>query len=214
MGMVNASAVPSLSADSLVAFSDIELLRLRAGVAAELKRRGLASNVGQVAESLAIGFYNSTPGCPVLQPAPTGTQNVDALSRRGHRFSIKGVLDARKTGTIYPDRDNRDKQLFEYLLIVRIDADWQLLALYEFDWKTFCEVRSWDSRMNAWYVGLAAKTLARATLLRLRTHNQKMTVAAMQMALMKVWAQRSYLVAMRRQSLSLPNMRSIRLRCL
>ena len=49
---------------------------------------------------------------------------------------------------------------------------------------------------------------------RLRTHNQKMTVAAMQMALMKVWAQRSYRVAMRRQSLSLPNMRSIRLRCL
>src|SRR5688572_14920291 len=49
---------------------------------------------------------------------------------------------------------------------------------------------------------------------RLRTHNQKMTVAAMQMALMKVWAQRSYRVAMRRQSLSLPNMRSMRLRCL
>ncbi len=49
---------------------------------------------------------------------------------------------------------------------------------------------------------------------RLRTHNQKMTVAAMQMALMKVWAQRSYRVAMRRQSLRLPNMRSIRLRCL
>ena len=49
---------------------------------------------------------------------------------------------------------------------------------------------------------------------RLRTHNQKMTVAAMQIALMKVWAQRSYRVAMRRQSLSLPNMRSIRLRCL
>ena len=45
-------------------------------------------------------------------------------------------------------------------------------------------------------------------------YNQKMTVAAMQMALMKVWAQRSYRVAMRRQSLSLPNMRSMRLRCL
>lgn len=50
--------------------------------------------------------------------------------------------------------------------------------------------------------------------LRLRTHNQKMTVAAMQMALMKVWAHRSYRVAMRRQSFSLPNIRSTRLRCL
>jgi len=33
---------------------------------------------------------------------------------------------------------------------------------------------------------------------RLRTHNQKMTVAAMEMALMNVWAHRLYRVAMRR----------------
>ena len=150
--------------DRLGELADLDLLRLRARVAAELKRRGLACNVGQVAESLAIAFYNSTPGRPNLQPAPTGTQNVDALSRRGDRYSIKGVLDARKTGTIYPDRDDREKQLFEYLLIVRIDDDWQLIGIHEFDWKTFVEVRSWDSRMNAWYVGLAAKTLARSTL--------------------------------------------------
>jgi len=148
--------------DALGDLSDIALLRLRGRVAAELKRRGLASNVGQVAESLAIALYNSTPGRPNLQPAPTGTQNVDALSRRGDRYSIQGVLDARKTGTVYPDREDPEKQLFEYLIVVRIDTDWQLLAVYEFDWKTFCEVRSWDRRMNAWYVGLAAKTLSRA----------------------------------------------------
>jgi hypothetical protein len=150
--------------DRLIELADLDLLRLRGRVTAELKRRGLASNVGQVAESLALAFYNGTRGRPTLQPAPTGTQNVDALSRRGDRYSIKGVLDARKTGTIYPDRDDRDKQLFEYLLIVRIDPDWQLIGIHEFDWKTFCEVRSWDSRMNAWYIGLAAKTLSRAIL--------------------------------------------------
>lgn len=149
---------------ALESLADLDLLRLRARVAAELKRRGLASNVGQVAESLALSFFNNTPGRPNLQPAPTGTQNVDALSRRGDRYSIKGVLDGRKTGTVYPDRDDRDKQLFEYLLIVRIDPEWQLICIYEFDWKTFCQVRSWDTRMNAWYVGLAAKTLARSTI--------------------------------------------------
>jgi hypothetical protein len=161
---VKASPSSSLAvaAEGLSEVPDLDLLRLRARVAAEMKRRGLASNVGQVAESLALAFYNGTPGLPNLQPAPTGTQNVDALSRRGDRYSIKGVLDARKTGTIYPDRDDRAKQLFEYLLVVRIDEEWRLLELHEFDWATFCEVRSWDSRMNAWYVGLAAKTLARA----------------------------------------------------
>jgi hypothetical protein len=49
---------------------------------------------------------------------------------------------------------------------------------------------------------------------RLKTHNQNMTVAAVQMALMKMWAHRSWRVAMRRQSSSLPNMRSTRVRCL
>lgn len=151
--------------DGLTGLSDLDLFRARAAIAAELKRRGLASNVGQAAEALAIAYYNGTPGRPNLQPAPTGTQNVDALSRKGDRYSIKGVLGARKTGTVYPDRDDREKQLFEYLLVVQIDDDWQLLSIHEFDWHTFCEVRSWDSRMNAWYVGLAAKTLAKAVAL-------------------------------------------------
>lgn len=147
----------------LASLDDIQLLRARSAVAAELKRRGLASNVGQMAEVLAIAHYNRTSGLPNLQPAPTGTQNVDALSRRGDRYSIKGTMDARKTGTIYPDRDDSDKQLFEYLLVVTMDPEWQLLAIYEFDWQTFCEVRSWDRRMNAWYVGLSMSALGRAT---------------------------------------------------
>ena len=43
-------------------------------------------------------------------------------------------------------------------------------------------------------------------------HNQKMTVAARAMAEKKVFGQRSYRVATRLQSLSLPNMISMRLR--
>ena len=39
-----------------------------------------------------------------------------------------------------------------------------------------------------------------------------MTVAAMQMALKKVWAHLSYRMAMRRQSFNLPNIRSTRFR--
>ncbi len=151
-------------ASSVTELSNADLLQLRAAVARELKRRGLAGNVGQVSEAHAIAFYNTTPGRPNLQAAPPGTQNVDALSRKGERYSIKGILDARKTGTIYPDRDHSDKQLFEYLLIVMIDHDWHLKAIYELDWATFIKVRSWDRRMNAWYVGLAARTLAQALL--------------------------------------------------
>ena len=114
-----------------------------------------------MAEVLAIDFFNRTPGCPNLQLAPPNTANVDALSRRGQRYSIKGICNGRKTGQIYPHPEDPETQLFEYLLVVKMDQSWALQAIYEFDWSTFCEARSWDSRMNAWYVGGSARTLAK-----------------------------------------------------
>jgi len=147
----------------LSAMADADLIRLRAALDVEMKRRDLAVTVGQIAEQLAVAFFNGTAGRSNLQLAPPNTANVDALSRKGERYSIKGILNARKTGTIYPDPVDREKQLFEYLLVVKIDREWSLEGIYEFDWKTFCACRRWDSRMNAWYLGIAAKTLARAT---------------------------------------------------
>lgn len=156
--------VPHISSTiELQTLKDADLIRLRAALEIEMKRRKIAISVGQMAEELAVRFFNQTPGCPNLLPAPTGTSNVDALSRRGERYSIKGICNAKKTGTIYPDPEDRDKQLFEYILIVKITPEWQLKAIYEFDWKAFCECRSWDKRMNAWYVGASIRTLAKAT---------------------------------------------------
>ena len=148
--------------ETIGGLEDIELIRLRAALDVEMKRRKLAVSVGAVAEQLAIQFFNGSSGRPNLQAAPVGTANVDALSRRGERYSIKGILNAKKTGTVYPDSTNPDKQLFEYMLIVKLDRDWSLRAIYELDWKTFCACRSWDKRMNAWYIGVSVKTLGRA----------------------------------------------------
>jgi hypothetical protein len=156
------TVLPIESSPELSSMDDDGLLRLRAALHKEMKRRGLALNVGQVAEKLAIDFFNKTPNCPNLSEAAIGTANVDALSRRGDRYSIKGVLDARKTGTVYPDAGTPERQLFEYLLIVQLAPDWTLHSIYEFDWPTFVHCRSWDKRMNAWYLGLAAKTLQQA----------------------------------------------------
>lgn len=144
------------------AMSDDGLLGLRAELHAELKKRGIARSVGQMAEHHAIRYYNSTPGRPNLLAAPVGTANVDALSRRGERYSIKGVVDAKKTGTIYPDNIDPDKQLFEYIIVVKMRQDWSLESIYEFTWQQFLDCRSWDKRMSAWYIGLSIRTLATA----------------------------------------------------
>lgn len=145
--------------------SDEELLILRAGLRAEMRKRGIADSVGAVGEQLAIEHFRKTPGLPKLQMAPRGTKNVDALSRNGDRFSIKTVCEGSKTGTIYPEPDDRDKQLFEHVLIVKLAEDWSLQSIHQLAWADFVKVRSWDKRMNAWYVAISGRTLGAATLI-------------------------------------------------
>jgi len=144
----------------LPGLSDEEIIALRAFVEVEMRRRGIALSVGAFGEQLAIDHFRSASGLPKLQRAPTGTKNVDALSRDGDRYSIKTVCNGKKTGTVYPDSENQDKQLFEHLLIVRISPSWALLSIHQLNWASFKAVRSWDKRMNAWYVPISKRALS------------------------------------------------------
>jgi hypothetical protein len=147
----------------IIGLSDQELIKLRHGIEREVRRRGLRLSVGDLGERLVVSHYTDTPGLSGLQSAPPGTKNVDALSRNGERYSIKTVLNAKKTGTVYPDRDFPDKQLFEYLVIAALNEDWTLKSIHQFSWDQFLAVRRWDRRMSAWYIPFSSKALGSAT---------------------------------------------------
>lgn len=149
----------SLGMMNLADLENVELIRLRAMLDKEMSNRGLSVSVGELGEKLAVDFFNSRPGLPNLIEAPKGAKNIDALSRDGERYSIKTQLKAKKTGTIYPDEIKPDKQLFEHLLVVRLSPEYELDAIYRYSWESFLSVRSWDKRMNAWYVSLSKKKL-------------------------------------------------------
>ncbi|WP_425391603.1 hypothetical protein [Ekhidna sp.] len=142
--------------------SDKDLLKLRILVGQELHRRGLKFSVGELGENYAIEHFNSTPGLPNLLKAPTGAKNVDALSRDGDRYSIKTVQRGKKTGTIYPDSEENDKQLFEFILLAVLDDQYELDQLFRFSWKDFLKVRAWDKRMNAWYIPVSKNRIKTA----------------------------------------------------
>lgn len=164
--MSHTRSLPKKSASiNLASLPDEELVLLRASLRAEMRKRGIADSVGAVGEQLAIEHFRKTSGLPKLQLAPRGTKNVDALSRNGDRFSIKTVCDGSKTGTIYPEADDRDKQLFEYVVIVQLAEDWSLESIHQLAWADFVKVRSWDKRMNAWYVAISKRALAAAKLI-------------------------------------------------
>lgn len=149
-------------AADLTAVTDAELVLLRARIETEMNRRGLAFTVGSLGEQLAISYFNMTRGLPMLAAAPAGTKNVDALSRDGERYTIKTMLKARKTGTIYADSEDPDRRLFEWLLLVQLRPEYELKSIHRLSWDQFVSLRKWDKRMNAWYISPSSATLAAA----------------------------------------------------
>lgn len=141
---------------------DTLLLKYRVAVQIELDKRGIKFDVGEIGENLAIEFFNKTAGLSNLLKAPTGAKNIDAISRDGDRYSIKTIKKGSKTGTIYPDSQDENKQLFEFILVATLDINYDLKQLFRFSWTDFCEVRAWDSRMNAWYIPLSKNKLTSA----------------------------------------------------
>src|ERR1700686_3569247 len=125
-----------------------------------MTRRGMDFSIGGIGEALAIDLFNATRGLPMLLKAPAGTKNVDCLFRDGDRYSVKTIWKAKKTGTVYPNPDDQDKQLFEFLLMVRLDSALNLASISRFSWKHFVKVRRWDKRMSAWYLGCSIPTMS------------------------------------------------------
>ncbi|MGN4151939.1 hypothetical protein ACS0Y3_16300 [Burkholderia gladioli] len=138
---------------------DIQLLELRGAIDTEARKRGLNFNVGEIGEKLAISLFKERPDLPILASAPRGTKNIDAISREGKRYSIKTLQRAKKTGTVYPDPQDKEQKLFEFILVVLLNDDLTLNRIVELTWEQFCAVRSWDIRMNAWYIARSKRAL-------------------------------------------------------
>lgn len=140
--------------------SDTDLTELRASIEIEMKFRGLAYSVGDIGEALAIKYFCQSKSLPNLLAAPVGTKNVDALSRDGDRYSIKTRLNSKKTSAIYLDEKNPEKQLFEFILLVKINNRYELESIYQFSWKNFFTLKSFDKRMSASYLSCSKAVLS------------------------------------------------------
>ncbi|MBQ5711726.1 MAG: hypothetical protein IIV61_03840 [Oscillospiraceae bacterium] len=144
----------------LSAFKTTDLVSLYSSVIKELKGREVIRTnnvIGDVGEYLAIEHYNNTPGLPTLAAAPIGTENIDAISRKGDRYSIKST-SGNVTGVFYglePEGStNPDSQKFEYVIICKFNDDYELEEILEMEWEIFLKHKRWHSRMNAWNLSL------------------------------------------------------------
>lgn len=143
-----------------------ELVKELAAILDALRRRGVirSSNfAGDLGEYLAIEHYKATKGLPKLQLAAPNTKNFDAISNKGERFTIKSTT-GNTTGTFFgmnpPESPDREKQVFDHVIIVVMSKIYQLEAIYELSWERFLKHRKWVKGMHAYNLNLTKKLIA------------------------------------------------------
>lgn len=105
---------------------------------------------GDLGEYIVVDYYTKTKGLPKLQFAPLSTKNIDAISVNGERYSIK-CITTNTTGAFYGiEKDTDIKPLFEYVVIIKLDKNYQPEFILELDWEAFFEHKHWHSRIGAY----------------------------------------------------------------
>lgn len=137
-------------------YEGVELIKIYGDLLKEMKQKKLIRSknvVGDIGEYIAIDFFNKTKGLPKLQSAPPSTKNIDAISIEGERYSIK-CTTTNTTGTFFGlSKDctfTSTKPLFEYVIIVKLDENFQTLMILQVSWDIFFKHKHWHSRMNAY----------------------------------------------------------------
>lgn len=135
-----------------------EIISLYPKILKELKSRNVITTnnlIGELGEYLAIENYNKIANLPTLQKATASTQNIDAISNKGERYSIKSASGT-ATGVFHSLSGEKD---FEFLIIVIFDKDYQLINILEYSWEEFLNIRKIKKPENKFNVPLTKKVL-------------------------------------------------------
>ncbi len=143
--------------------STLEVFELYPKILKELKKRGVIEGkklIGDYGEYLAREYYKKNPNFPNLGKAPTGTKNIDAVSRDGERYSIK-TTSGTITSVFHSLNDLNEKK-FEYVVIVILDDGYVLKNVLEIDWEQFLKIKKWKLPEKAWNIPVNASLMKMA----------------------------------------------------
>ncbi|MBN8697099.1 MAG: hypothetical protein J0L87_11280 [Bacteroidetes bacterium] len=148
-----------------------ELIELYSQIIILLKEKNVIRTknlLGDLAEYLVINHYKNTSGLPNLQAAPPGTQNVDALSRQGERYSIKattGNLTGAFYGLIPPNTEGVEIQKFEYVIIACFNENYKLIKILELTWEQFIQHKKWHKTVRAYNLSVTKNLIAQSKII-------------------------------------------------
>jgi hypothetical protein len=152
-------------------FESSEVIELYSEIIKTLKSRGIIRTnnlVGDLGEYLVVDYFCKTPNLPNLSLAEAGTENIDAISKKGERYSIKST-SGKTTGVFYGlnplGNEKVDEVKFEYVIIVIFNEVYQMEKIIQLDWGQFLSFKSWHSRMNAWNLNITKKLIDESKLI-------------------------------------------------
>ena len=151
--------------------TNAEIIDLYSDIISELKSREIIRTknlLGDLGEYLAIDFYKKNSRLPVLQAAPAGTRNIDAISRNGDRYSIKstsGKLTSVFYGLNDPEEDEVELPKFEYVIVVIFNNEFKLEKILELSWSVFLRHKKWHKTMRGWNLSINRKLIDDADIL-------------------------------------------------
>ena len=158
--------------NNLEKLSHSEIISIYSNSIKELKRRKIirTKNItGELGEYIAVEYYKNNPSLPNLNFSPPSTENIDAISTKGERYSIKTITNKGSTGVFYglpgPESTDIPSQKFEYAVIVKLTDDFELENILQLTWDEFLENKRWHSRMKAWNLSYSKKLINSTTII-------------------------------------------------
>lgn len=156
----------------------VELIELYSNIVGELYSRSIIRTknlVGELGEYLAIEHYNNTTELPNLKLKETGYKGYDAVSETDmKRYSIRctiGHLTGSYSGIEKPGEPGEvvQSQLFDYLIIVKLDEYYKLEKILELSWDTFLKYRRWNTYKKTCILSITKKLEAESKVVFSRT---------------------------------------------
>lgn len=147
--------------------SDHELINCYSSALKELKNRKIirTKNVtGELGERIAVEHYCAKTSLPQLKLVPTSTQHIDAVCTKGRRYAIK-TITGRTTGVFYGLPDPKSKKtpskIFDYLIIVKLNENYEVQKIIEVEWNVFLCLKKWHTTMKAWNITVTKELISK-----------------------------------------------------
>lgn len=151
--------------------NDFKIMEMYGDLLVEMKDRNMIRTnnlVGDWGERLAIKHYNEDPMLPNLQAVRVGAKSVGAINMKNELYSIKAIT-TKTTGVFNGLNDEGSKlpqeRLFEYVIIVLLNKNLSLKAIYELDWSNFLLLKKWNKDKSTWYLSISNELKRKAKIL-------------------------------------------------